>query len=73
MLSTIPTGILCLILDKVSDKIIEGLANLFKMPEINVEMFLIAIALIVMGIILYVVDKKSKSTIKYEKIMKGGK
>lgn len=68
VLSTIPTGILCLILDKVSDKIIEGLANLFKMPEINVEMFLIAIALIVMGIILYVVDKKSKSTIKYEKI-----
>lgn len=68
VLSTIPTGILCLILDKVSGKIIEGLANLFKMPEINVEMFLIAIALIVMGIILYVVDKKSKSTIKYEKI-----
>ena len=34
----------------------------------NIEMLLIAFALIVMGIILYIVDKKSKSTVDYEHI-----
>ncbi len=68
VISTIPTGILSLLLDKVSENIIEKLAQTFNTAEINVEMVLIAIALIVMGIILYIVDKKSKSTIKYEKI-----
>ena len=68
VISTIPAGILSLVLDKVSDNIIEKLAQTFNTTEINVEMVLIAIALIVMGIILYIVDKKSKSTIKYEKI-----
>lgn len=59
--STIPTGILCLILDWLSDKIVEGLTGVFSVPKITVEMGLIAIALIVMGIILYIVDKKSES------------
>ena len=68
VISTIPAGILSLVLDKVSGNIIEKLAQTFNTTEINVEMVLIAIALIVMGIILYIVYKKSKSTIKYEKI-----
>lgn len=59
--STIPAGIFCLILDWLSDKIVEGLTGAFSVPKITVEMGLIAIALIVMGIILYVVDKKSES------------
>lgn len=68
VISTIPAGILSLVLDKVSEIIIEKLAQVFNTAEINIEMIFIAIALIVMGIILYLVDKKSKSTIKYEKI-----
>lgn len=58
--ATIPAGILSLILDKIVGKIIGD--------NINVEMLLIGIALIVMGILLYVVDKKSKSDISYDKI-----
>lgn len=58
--ATIPAGILSLILDKISEKIIGD--------NLNVEMLIIAITLIVMGIILYVVDKKAKSNVKYEKI-----
>ena len=57
---TIPAGVLSLILDKISEKLIG--------ENLNVEMLIIAITLIVMGIILYIVDKKSKSTIPYEKI-----
>lgn len=68
VISTIPAGILSLVLDKISEIIIEKLAKVMNTTEINVEMVLIAIALIVMGIILYIVDKKSKSTTKYEKI-----
>ena len=60
VIATIPAGIASLILDKISDKIVGG--------NLNVEMILIAIALIVMGIILYIVDKKSKSEVKYEEI-----
>lgn len=60
VLATIPAGILSLILSKVSE-------NLFE-KNLNVEMIVIAITLIVMGVILYIVDKKSKSNIKYEKI-----
>ena len=55
---TIPTGILSLVLDYVSDRIC---GDSFK-----TEMLLIGIALIVLGIVLYVVDKKSKSEVKYE-------
>ena len=65
---TIPTGILCLVLDKLSEKLIEKLATTFSVQEKLIEMFMIAIALIVMGIILYVVDKKSKSEIEYKDI-----
>ncbi len=54
---TIPTGIVSLILDKVSDKICE---------KFGIEMILIAVALIVLGIVLYIVDKKSPSDVKYE-------
>ena len=54
---TIPTGILSLVLDKVSDMICE---------KFGIEMILIGVALIVLGIVLYVVDKKSKSEIKLE-------
>lgn len=68
VISTIPTGILCLILDKVSEKIVEMLSGAFQVEQITVEMALIAIALIVMGIVLYLVDKKSKSDIEYKDI-----
>ena len=54
---TIPTGILSLILDKISEKICD---------TFGIEMILIAIALIVLGIVLYIVDKKSSSEVKYE-------
>lgn len=60
VIATIPAGILSLVLDKLSDVIIGG--------NLNVEMILIAAALIIMGIVLYVVDKKSKSEVKYEDI-----
>lgn len=60
VIATIPAGILSLILDKISDKIIGD--------NINLEMGLIAIALIVMGIVLYIVDKKSESKVKYEEM-----
>ena len=66
VISTIPTGVLCLILDKISDKVIEKLAIGFSVEEKIIEMVLIAFALIVMGIILYVVDKKCKSETDYE-------
>ena len=68
VLSTIPTGILCLVLDKLSGKIMEKLATTFSIEEKMVEMFMIAIALIVMGIILYIIDKKAKSEIEYKDI-----
>lgn len=54
---TIPTGILSLVLDKLSDILCE---------KFGIEMILIAIALIVLGIVLYVVDKKSKSEVTLE-------
>lgn len=68
VISTVPAGILCLILDKVSEKLIETLATTCKVEEIVMEMILIAIALIVMGIILYIVDKRAKSKVKYQDI-----
>lgn len=68
VLATIPTGIVCLILDKCSSSLIEWLAGVFYTETINVEMFFIALSLIIMGMILYIVDKKSKSKIKYKDI-----
>lgn len=60
VLATIPAGILSLILDKISDKIIG--------ESILLEMGLIAGALILLGIILYLIDKKAKSDVSYEQI-----
>ncbi len=60
VVATIPAGILSLILDKISGKIIGD--------NLTTEMLWIAVALIVMGIVLYVVDKNAKSMVKYEKI-----
>lgn len=60
VIATIPAGILALVLDKISEMIV---GDNFKL-----EMGLIAIALIVMGIILAIVDKKSKNQYKYEDI-----
>ena len=60
VIATIPAGILSLVLDKISEKIVG--------TNLNLEMALIAGALILMGIILYLVDKKAKSEVKYEEI-----
>lgn len=68
VIATIPAGILSLGLDKISENIIESLAEIFKVEVISIEMVLIAIALIVMGIILYIVDKNAKSNINYKEI-----
>lgn len=53
VISIIPTGLLSLVLDKFSEEYLSG-------------MLPIAIALIVMGILLYVADKKSASEVKLE-------
>lgn len=68
VISTIFAGVASLVLDKISEKIIEFTAQKIGIAEISVEMFLIAVALIVMGVVLYIVDKKSKSNIKYKDI-----
>lgn len=56
---TIPTGIISLVLDKLSGYICD---------KFHIETILIAIALIILGIVLYVVDKKSASETKFENI-----
>ena len=56
VVATIPAGILSLILDKLSDIVFGN------------SMAPIAISLIVMGIILYIVDKKADSSVDYEHI-----
>lgn len=58
--ATIPAGILSLVLDKISEMIVGDV--------LNVQMAVIAVALIVMGIILYIVDKKAKYEVKYQDI-----
>jgi len=60
VIATIPAGILALLLDEFSEWIING--------NFKLEMGLIAIALIIMGIILAIVDKKSENKCKYEDI-----
>ena len=60
VIATIPAGILSLILDKIMEKVVGN--------NINLEMGIIATALIIMGIILYIVDKKCKSEVGYENI-----
>lgn len=47
---------------------IEKLAISFNIEEKMVEMLLIAFALIIMGIILYIIDKKAKSKVEYKDI-----
>ena len=60
VIATIPAGILSLVLDKLSE-------NLF--PEgSRIYLIAIAVALIVMGLVLYFVDKKAKSETDYENI-----
>ena len=60
--SNYTAGILALILEKISEFIIKD--------NFNLEMGLIAIALIVMGIILAIVDKKLKANIHIRKLIK---
>lgn len=60
VIATIPAGILALILDEISEAIIGG--------NFKLEMGMIAVALIVMGIILAIVDKKAENKYKYEDI-----
>ena len=57
--ATIPAGVLALLLDKLVDLLID---------DLNVEMMVISVALIVMGVLLYVVDIKSKTKTSYDKI-----
>ena len=60
VIATIPAGILSLVLDKLSNKLFVG--------NLDLEMLVIAITLIVMGIVLYIVDKRAKSNVSYEKM-----
>ena len=54
---TIPTGIVSLLLDEFSE---------FLCERFGIELPLIAIMLIVLGIILYIIDKKSESKVNLE-------
>ena len=58
--STIPAGIISLILDKIVGKIIGD--------NLNLEMLVIAITLIVMGVLLYIVDERSSSKTNLKKM-----
>lgn len=58
--ATIPAGALGLLLEKLVEKITGN--------DLNVQMIVISFALIIMGIVLYVVDKKSKSDIEYKDV-----
>lgn len=60
VVATIPAGILSLILDKLAENIVGD--------NLHTEMGLIGIALIIMGILLYYVDKKAETKINYEQI-----
>lgn len=60
VLATIPAGVLSLVLAKISEKIFER--------SLNVEMIVISITLIIMGIVLYIVDKRAKSKTKLNNI-----
>lgn len=58
--ATIPAGVLGLIFEKAVDKIVNN--------NLNIEMIIISAALIIMGILLYIVDKNAKSAVTYKKI-----
>lgn len=55
VIATVPTGILSLVLDAFSEKYLPGMAP-------------IAVALIIMGILLYIIDKKAPAKVDYEHI-----
>ena len=56
--ATIPAGIISLILEKIVDNIVG--------EEINIHIVLIAIASIIMGVLLYFVDKKKEVSKSYD-------
>lgn len=56
VIATIPAGIVSLVLDKISEMLFGN------------SMFPVATSLIIMGIILYIVDKKAESKVNYENI-----
>ncbi len=60
VIATIPAGLLSLVLDKLSASIFPEGSKIFLIA--------VAVALIVMGIVLYVVDKKAKAKTDYEEI-----
>ena len=59
-IATIPAGVLGLLLEKIIEFLVK--------ENLNIEMIVISVALIAMGILLYLVDKKSKSKLNYGKI-----
>lgn len=58
--ATVPAGAVGWLLEKGVDKLLEN--------KMNTEMIVIASALIVMGIILFFVDKRSRQTVTYDKL-----
>lgn len=58
--ATVPAGIIGLLLEKGVDKILGG--------NMEIEMMVISAALIIMGIILYFVDKKAEQKFTYEEL-----
>lgn len=60
VIATIPAGLIGMLLEKIVDGALEGKAN--------VEMIVISLALIIMGVVLYIVDKNAKSTVPFKKI-----
>ena len=60
VIATIPAGVIGMLLEKGMDKLIGG--------NLNVEMVIISVALIVMGIVLYLVDKNCESSVSYKKM-----
>ena len=58
--ATIPAGIISLVLDKLSDKLLGD--------DLDIQMLVIAITLIVMGGVLYVVDARAKNAVSYNHI-----
>ena len=68
VISTIPTGILCIVFDKLSDGLVGGIQNIMGINELTAKMVLIAPALIIMGIVLYLIDKRAKSKTDFKYI-----
>ena len=58
VIASVPAGILALVFEKAVDFAIGD--------NINLEMIIISAALIVMGIVLYIVDKKAKNVTEYK-------